>query len=628
MNTSHNLLDTLKFPDDLKSRSLDELETLAKEIRERLMSIGNTCGGHLASNLGVVELSLALHTVLDSPHDKIIWDTSHQCYTHKMLTGRIHNILTLRQWGGLSGFTKRNESAHDAFGSGHASTALSAALGIAHGREIKKESYKVCAIIGDSALAGGMTFEAINNAAKLNANLIVVLNDNDMAISKPVGSMSKYITRIRTSTTYHLAKRKIERILEHIPKIGVPLKKRIERVVERLREFAIETTFGVLFEEFGFKYIGPIDGHNIPMLMAALKYAKKTNAPTMVHIITKKGKGYTDAENEPTRFHGISAQQPTNTIKHASFTDAFEAALMEIAVKQNEIVAITPAMKDGSGLNAFAEKFPNRFFDVGIAEEHAVTFAAGLASAGLRPILTIYSSFLQRGYDQLVHDVCLQNLPVVFAIDRAGVVGEDGPTHHGTFDLAFQLHIPNLTLLAPKDGEELRVMLQWACLQNSPISIRYPRGGSPLPLTIAPLPQPGRAEILFEKSAHNRFEVLIIAVGHTAWPSVEAAQALLPEIKSMAVINLRWIKPYDTETVHAFIKKSKHVFVVEDGSAIGGVSSYLLLKAGEQVPISTQNWHTIALPDHFIEQGTLTQVRAHYHLTADSLIAKIKTIVN
>lgn len=620
------------FPEDLKQLSGSELDDLAMEIRQRLLEIGRVCGGHLASNLGVVELTIALHTVFSTPEDKFIWDTSHQTYVHKMLTGRMDQMLTIRQDGGLSGFANIFESEHDAFGAGHASTALSAALGFAHARDILGESYKVVSILGDASLSGGMSFEALNNVSALNSNFICILNDNNMSISRPVGSMAEYMTRVRTSTSYNSAKFHFERVINKIPKIGVPLMRRIEKTVDRFRDIILDVKFGVLFEEFGFKYLGPIDGHNIPMLVAALRYAKNYPGPIMIHINTTKGKGHLPAEEDPIVFHGVAPKPLTvsSTPKPKTYTQVFGQELISLGAKHPDLVVVTPAMKEGSGLNAFAEKFPTRFFDVGIAEEHAVTFCAGLARAGLKPLLSIYSTFLQRGFDQVIHDVCLQKLPVIFAIDRAGLVGEDGPTHHGVFDIAFLLPIPNLLILAPKDDQELVSMFRWATTQSLAISIRYPRGAiheSPLPhfntqFSLA-------AEVLYPASSSPGapFQVLFLTFGAVCWPTYAAAEKLFLMGISSRVVNLRSIKPLDMDTILPLIRQAAYVIVVEDGVGIGGVFSHVLFEVSQLSIPQHVKWHSISIPDRFIEHGKMQTLQDECGLTTDKIVESVSTWV-
>ncbi len=622
------MLDTLQLPQDLKSLSQHDLETLAAEIRQKLLQIGEACGGHLASNLGVVELTLALHAVLDSPHDRFVWDTSHQCYVHKMLTGRLEKMFTIRQWGGLSGFAKIAESEHDQFGAGHASTALSAALGMAHARDLQGQNNTVVAIIGDASLSGGMAFEALNNSGKIKSNFICILNDNDMSISRPIGNMADYMTRLRTSHGYNAAKEKFERVLDRIPKIGAPLRHRIERVVERFRDMVIDVKFGVLFEEFGYRYLGPIDGHNIPLLMAAIRYAKSYQGPIMLHIHTVKGKGHQPAEADPISYHGVAPKKksPPPPTPAKTYTQVFGEEVMALAKENPSVVVITPAMKEGSGLVEYAATYPDRFFDVGIAEEHAVTFAAGLARAGIRPILSIYSTFLQRGFDQVIHDVCLQHLPVVFCLDRSGIVGEDGPTHHGVFDFSYLLPIPHLSILAPKDGDELRAMMQWAVLQPEAVSIRFPKGsaqGCEQYAFSSPIVS-GKAEIVadFSKGA-SETDLTFIAVGAMVETAVQVAQDLFSKDGlTSTVINLRFLKPLDTDLLQTQIASAKHVFVLEEGAAIGGVFGYLL----ESLSLSKNldQFTHIAIPDRFLDHGKIDQIKHDIGLTQDKILTLVR----
>jgi len=632
--TIASLLDTLSFPGALKALTKAEHEQLAREIRQRLLEIGNVCGGHLASNLGVVELTLALHAVMDSPKDKIIWDTSHQTYVHKMLTGRLHEMFTIRQDRGLSGFAKIHESPHDSFGAGHASTALSAALGFAAARELNKEDFSVVAVLGDASLSGGMAFEALNNVSKLKSNFICVLNDNDMSISRPVGNMAEYITRIRTSTSYQQVKHKFERVFENIPKIGVPLKRKIERTVERLRNIVLDFKVGVIFEEFGFKYLGPIDGHNISLVMAALKFAKNYKGPIMIHIITVKGKGHSPAEEDPIQYHGVSPKKPSSLASDIparaplkTYSAIFGESVIELAQKNTKVVVVTPAMKEGSGLVTYANLFPDRFFDVGIAEEHAVTFAAGLARGGMIPILAIYSTFLQRGYDQLIHDVCLQQLPVIFGIDRAGLVGEDGPTHHGVFDLAYLLPIPHLSILAPKDGHELKDMMKWAIQQPQAVAIRYPRGNVPDSFRIQAPIEKGKPEVISQfPDKEGRFQIVIIAVGAMVTFAYEAISLLSQEGMYCVLVNLRFIKPLDMETLSSLLKKSDSVLVVEEGMGIGGVFHYIASKARSDKTVLC-SWHHLAIPDEFADHGKMNTLREKYGLTPNGIYLNAKSII-
>jgi 1-deoxy-D-xylulose-5-phosphate synthase len=628
-----------QWPKDLKTLSTAELEQLAEEIRHELVKIGDACGGHLASNLGVVELTIALHTLLDSPHDKIVWDTSHQVYVHKMLTGRLKDMYTIRQKGGLSGFAKIAESEHDMFGAGHASTALSAALGLAHARDLKKENSCVVAVIGDASLSCGMAFEALNNAEKINTNFVCILNDNDMSISSPIGKMAEYLTKLRTSAPYNHGKEQLERIFTKIPRIGVPLGRRIEKAVERLRDVILDMKFGVIFEEFGFRYLGPIDGHNIPVLMAAIRYAKSYQGPILIHIITKKGKGHAPAEGDPFKYHGVSPKKPAAVTDAPvvtaaapspalpTYTQVFGETACEIARERPNVVVITPAMKIGSGLVDYAKEFPDRFFDVGIAEEHAVTFAGGLARDGILPIVAIYSTFLQRAYDQVVHDICLQKLPCVFAIDRGGLVGEDGPTHHGVFDYSFLLPIPNMQVLAPKDGSELNAMLKWAVEQkNVATAIRFPRGNVPAidAGTTAPIVL-GKAEVLYENpTAGKPYDVVLLAAGSMAWPAVSAAQKLGGEHQlNCAVINLRFMKPLDTDLLVRYVSTASHVVVLEEGCRIGGVFAHILESLQPLVNKSLSDFQSFAVPDRFIDHGKPNQLLEECHLTVEEIVKGI-----
>lgn len=629
-------LDILNFPRDLENLSNIELERLAAEIRERLIDVCNHCGGHLASNLGVVELTLVLHTLFDSPKDKFFWDTSHQTYVHKMLTGRLEQMYTLRQDDGLSGFAKMDESEHDAFGAGHASTSLSAALGAVKARDILGNSNKVVAVFGDSALSGGMAFEALNNVEDLKTNFICILNDNDMSISQPVGSMAQYITRIRTTQIYDKAKARVEGIIKRIPnKYAGPLLRRVEKIVDHLIDVIVDTKAGVIFEEFGFKYLGPIDGHNIPLLMAALRYAKDYNGPIMIHIITQKGKGYEVAEADPIKYHGVSPQStPSKAVSTKtndpikSFSQTLGDKMTEICNLQSNAVVITPAMKEGSGLVGFSEAHPSKFFDVGIAEEHAVTFAAGLAANGIKPLLAIYSTFLQRGYDQVVHDVCLQKLPVVFALDRAGIAGQDGPTHHGVFDYAYLLSIPHMKVMAPKDPEELSRMLDYAMSDqnNLPTSIRYPKAHTSLlnGNITSPISNEKLAECLYDNRSNGgeTIDILYLAAGTMAWPCYEAAKAQENSNRNIVCINLRFIKPLDKALLTPLIEKANLIVVAEEGTGIGGVFHYIFHEF-KYINKETQTWKQIALPDQFIEHGQIKTLKEKYRLSTNEILKTV-----
>lgn len=628
MSEPNSILDTRTFPEDLKDLNKQELEQLADEIRTRLLEVSDKIGGHLASNLGIVEITIALHTLFDSPKDRMVFDVSHQCYVHKMLTGRLDDIFTLKQYGGLSGFAKISESEHDAFGAGHASTSISAALGMAEARDILGEDFHSIAVIGDSSLSGGMAYEAINNIARMKKNkknFICILNDNEMGISPSVGGMSEYITSIRTNLLYNKVRAKAERLMSKIPMIGEPLHRKIDKLVDRLRNTLIETKLGVLFEEFGFKYIGPLDGHNISVVMAALKYAKSYEGPIMVHLITKKGKGLEAAEADPVKYHGTSPKPKADAPvaeKLPSYSAVFGEEVRAMAREDESICVITPAMREGSGLVEYEAEFPDRYFDVGIAEEHAVTFAAGQARVGLRPILAIYSTFLQRGFDQLIHDVCLQKLPVVFALDRAGIVGADGPTHHGVFDIAYQLLIPNLHILAPKDGHEMRQMLRWGTKADLPTSVRYPRGSIPardgeLSADI----ELGKAQVMHNPKTKD-LDATIFALGPMAWDAYDIAQNLAKEGLNVAVVNLRFAKPLDEKTVLSFAKQSKAVFVMEEGCEVGGLNSLilqLLSKNLDRMPV----FKAFAIPDEFVEHGSVDQLKKDIGLLPEQMEASI-----
>ncbi|MFC1517050.1 1-deoxy-D-xylulose-5-phosphate synthase [Candidatus Margulisiibacteriota bacterium] len=619
------MLADLNLPQDLKKLSLKELKQIAKEVREEIISKVSQTGGHLAPSLGVVELTIAMHTALNSPQDKIIWDVGHQAYAHKILTGRLGKFNTLRQKDGLSGFTKRTESPHDIFGAGHASTSLSAALGIAKARDLKKEDFAVFSVIGDGSLSGGLAFEALNNVKeKVNKKFCVILNDNDMSINKPVGTISNIITALRVNKFYVGLRRKIERVISRIPSIGKPLAGRVDRFVERTRELLLpqpEEKVSVLFEEFGFRYIGPIDGYNIPMLMGAIRYAKNADQPVIIHVLTKKGKGYQPAEADPTRYHGIAAVENKNGSKLPTYTQIFGDALVKLAERDRNIVAITAAMAEGTGLAKFAKKFPKRFCDVGIAEEHAVIEAAGMAAEGLRPVVAIYSTFLQRSYDQIIHDVCLQNLPVVFAMDRGGIVGEDGATHGGVFDYSFMRHIPNLVVMAPKDENELQHMLATAVEHAGPISLRYPRGecqGVPLDQKLEPL-QVGRGEVVYRSpfimgaEAAKPKKIIICAAGTLVKDAMEAAKLLEKEQYQMVVINARFIKPLDKELIIKESTAAELVVTIEENVIAGGFGSAvaeLLHEEKIKTPV-----HFIGIPDEFIIQGKIEEVKDHYGLT-------------
>lgn len=607
-----NILDNINTLEDFKKINKKDLPELASEIRKFLIDNIAETGGHLAPNLGVVELTMALHYVFNSPDDKIIFDVGHQCYVHKILTGRKNKFSTLRKTGGISGFPKARESIHDIFDTGHSSTSISSALGIAVANKLKGNDNYAIAVIGDGALTGGLAFEGLNNAKIDDTNLIVILNDNQMSISPSVGNLSAYLNKIRSNSLYTSTKESVKKFLSHVPLIGKFLIKLIESIKNAIREFILPNS--VMFEQFGFTYLGPIDGHDINELISILERAKKVKKPVLVHVVTKKGKGYKYAEENPNKFHAISKfNKETGEViskKAGSYSKDFGNTLVELAKDNSKIVAITAAMPDGTGLNEFAKSYPNRFFDVGIAECHAVTFASGLAKQGLIPVFAVYSTFLQRAYDQIVIDVALQKLHVIFAIDRAGIVGSDGETHHGIFDLSYLSHIPNLIVMAPKDGIELSKMLDFAVKYNGPIAIRYPRDGYVSKLTNTELPiELGKAEILTKGS-----DITIIAFGKTVLTATKIAD--IRKDKSFEIINLRFFKPIDKETILTSIRKTKNVVVIEDNVINGGISSCI------KDLISSENGITaryFAYPDEFIRHGETSEIEDEFHMSAKEI---------
>ncbi|NJD91461.1 MAG: 1-deoxy-D-xylulose-5-phosphate synthase [Geobacter sp.] len=617
-----NILSTINSPADLAVLSFDDLEILAAEIRNEII---NTCavnGGHLAPSLGVVELTLALHRVFKSPFDKIVWDVGHQTYAHKLITGRRESFATLRKLDGVSGFPKRAESSHDSFDVGHSSTSISAALGMAVARDLDQRRNKVVAVIGDGSMTGGVAFEGLNHAGHLNKDLIVVLNDNEMSIAENVGALSNFLSRTMTNEFVHKIKKDIESFLEGLDGFGKNALKAAKRAEESLKGVF---TPGMLFEAFGFEYIGPIDGHDTRRLQETFERVKPFDDAVLIHVLTKKGKGYAPAEANPSLFHGVGAfdQATGKVIKTkgaaATYTAVFGDTLCKLAAEDENIVAITAAMPDGTGLGRFVKEFPERFFDVGIAEQHGVTFAAGLAAAGLKPVFAIYSSFLQRGYDQLIHDVCLQNLPVVFAIDRAGVVGSDGPTHHGVFDISYLRLVPNLTIMAPKDENELQHMLYSALSYGSPVAIRYPRGsGIGIPLEQVPEIIPaGRGEIVRQAAAG----IAVIAVGNMVQVALKAAALLAEEKIEVTVVNVRFIKPLDRELILSLA--TGRIFTVEDNVLQGGFGTAiieLLQEEGARNASVTR----IGYPDQYVEQGEQPELYERYGLTPAAIAARIK----
>lgn len=616
------LLNRIEKPEDVKALTVRELEQLASELRHFIIDTVSQNGGHLAPNLGTVELTLALYSVFSFPGDKLVWDVGHQAYTHKILTGRRDAFKTLRKKGGITGFPNRSESVYDAFGVGHASTSISAALGMALARDAKGEKNQVIAVIGDGALTGGESFEALNNAGDLGTKLIVILNDNEMSIDANVGAMSEYLSRIRIAPQYARAKRDMGSLLMSIPHIGDKVYKTASHLKDGVRSVLVP---GSLFEEMGFHYIGPIDGHNIGLLEEVLASAKEMEGPVLIHIHTVKGKGYKPAEQAPDKFHGVGCFDPSTgkSAKKAgcapSYTSVFSKALIDLAKDRPDILAITAAMPSGTGLKAFGQAYPKRFFDVGIAEEHAMTLAAGMAAAGMHPVIALYSTFAQRAYDQLIHDVCLQNLPVTLCLDRAGLVGEDGPTHHGVFDLSYLRQMPNMCVMAPKDEEELRHMLATAIAIEGPAAVRYPRGaglGVPLTDSLETLPV-GKAEVLQEEG-----DIAFLAVGTMVEKAKEAAAILKEEGIEAAVVNMRFIKPLDTELLGEMARTKKLLITAEENVLAGGFGSAVaeyLADHGIEVPLLR-----FGIPDRFIEQGTRRELLSLCGLQPDEMAERIR----
>ncbi len=617
------IIEQIDSPRALKNLKIDEMYALAQELREIIIQRVSINGGHLASNLGIVELTIALHYVFNSPRDKIIWDVGHQSYPHKLLTGRYKDFHTLRKLGGLSGFPKISESPHDIFGTGHSSTSISASSGIIEAGYLKKENFNVIAVIGDGAMTSGLAFEGLNYAGHLKRNLIVILNDNDMSISPNVGALSNYLNKILTGSFFRRFKRDTKAIIEGIPKIGESVVKIAERAEGSIKGFFLP---GGLFEDLGFNYVGPIDGHDISILIDTLINLKDSFEPTLIHVVTKKGKGYKYSEIDPCIYHGTGPfkvdagicrdSQERQVDECLTYGELFGRFLTEFAQDDNRIVAVTAAMKEGTGLSIFAQKFPDRLYDVGIAEPHAVTFAAGLATQGIKPVIAIYSSFLQRAYDQLIHDVCLQNLSVVFAIDRAGIVGEDGATHQGLFDISFLRSIPNLLFMAPKDGYELKAMLRFAIEFNGPSAIRYPRGNihwEPSKDKGLTELKPGKAEVLTEGG-----DAVIIAVGHTVYPSLQASEMLADKSIRTTVVNARFIKPLDKELMCALAMKIKRFITVEENLLAGGFGS-AVLETFNDAGFSDVLIKRVGIDDVFVEHGSPRILRNIFGLDKEGI---------
>ena len=612
------VLEKIQKENDIKQLSPEELKSLAEEIREFLIEKISVTGGHLASNLGVVELTMALHLVFDLPEDKLIWDVGHQSYTHKLLTGRKAGFDELRKYGGMSGFPKRKESACDAFDTGHSSTSISAGLGYVAARELKGEKHSVVSIIGDGSLTGGMAYEALNNASRLKSNFVIILNDNNMSISENVGGVSKYLNGLRTAQAYTDLKKGVEDTLKKIPGTGDRIVNQMRKTKSGIKQLLVP---GMFFEDMGITYLGPVDGHDLRKLTRTLNEAKRVDHAVLVHVMTKKGKGYQPAEENPSRFHGtgpfdIESGASLEQKKTDSYTDVFSKVLVDVAKKNENVAAITAAMADGTGLSRFAKRFPQRFFDVGIAEEHAMTFAAGLAAGGMKPVFAVYSSFLQRAFDQTIHDVCLQNLPVFIAIDRAGLVGSDGETHQGVFDLSFLLEIPNLTILSPKNRWEMADMVRYCVEFQYPVALRYPRGAAYEGL------EEFRAPIRYGKSEtiYQGKEIAILFVGHMSETAEKVYLSLRQAGYDGTLINARFVKPLDTERIDELAADHHLLITIEENILTGGfgeqVTSYVMQK---NLPMKVQNF---GIADEYVEHGNVEVLRKEVGLDPETIVEK------
>jgi len=610
----NKVLDNINLPEDLKKLNIDEKEKLCEEIRELIIDVTSKNGGHVASNLGVVELTIALHSIFNTPTDKIIWDVGHQCYVHKILTGRKDRIDTIRQFGGVSGFPKISESEYDSFNTGHSSTSISIATGMARARDIQKQDYEVIAVIGDGSLTGGMALEALNDAGSSQTNVTVILNDNEMSISKNVGGIPVYLSKVRTKTGYTRSNRKIKEITNKIPFIGKPIVSFAHYTKQLIKRAVLPNMY---FEDIGFTYLGPVDGHNIKKVEDILKRSKEIKGPVLIHIVTRKGKGYKIAEENPDKFHGISAynKETGETGSKRDYSKVFGKKLVELAKKDNKIVAVTAAMRDGTGLKEFSETFPDRFFDVGIAEQHALGLIAGMAKAGLKPVLPIYSSFLQRGYDQIVHDIALSNIPVTVCIDRAGIVGNDGETHQGILDLSFLSSVPNVVIMAPKNFKELEKMLEFGINLDKPVFIRYPRGGENFKFDKTEEIEYAKAEVIKEGT-----DLSIIAIGKMVGRAKEI-EKLLPE-KSVEIINARFLKPLDEETIVKSIEKTKKVITIEDNLLKGGLGA-AVLEVINKNKLENIEINSFGYDDTFIEHGKVEELEKKYGLSAEKIVKKL-----
>jgi len=614
------MLEQINNAEDLKKLSINEKNTLSEEIRKYILDVVSKNGGHLASNLGIVELTIAIHSVFDLEKDRVVWDVGHQTYVHKIFTGRKDELKTLRKLDGIAGFPKTSESITDCFNTGHSSTSISAAMGIAKARDLKNEDYSVLAVIGDGALTGGMALEALNHVGSSKTRMIVILNDNEMSISKNVGGINKFLSKLRVKKRYTISNKKGRKIIEKIPLIGKPTVNAVTKIKKSIKQLILPKMF---FEDIGFKYVGPVDGHNIEDMEYILSRAKDLDEPILIHVLTKKGKGYKPAEDNPDKYHGtgpfnIETGESTKK-KSKDYSRAFGEKLIELADKNKKIVAITAAMRDGTGLKDFSIKYPERFFDVGIAEQHALTFAAGLAKEGMIPFVPIYSSFYQRAYDQVIHDICIQKLPVIMCVDRAGCVGNDGETHQGLYDMAFFKLIPNITIMAPKDFEELTKMMEFAIELKAPVVIRYPRGGeSDLKFEKHEELKLGKSEILQEGQ-----DVTIIGIGKMTSTAINVANLLEKEDIHAEVINARFLKPLDEKEIAESISKTKFVITIEDGTEIGGLGSsikeIIVNKNIEGVKIKC-----FAYPDEFIKHGSVPELEKIYGLDCENIFKYVK----
>jgi len=613
------ILKRVNYPGDLKKLTLKELEVLASEIRELIVRVISKNGGHLASSLGVVELTIALHYVFNAPEDKIIWDVGHQSYAHKILTGRKDKFPTIRKYKGLSGFPHPEESIYDPFITGHASTSISAALGIAEAMRYMGDEHYVIAVIGDGSLTGGLSFEGLNHAGRFKKNFIVILNDNEMSISPNVGAIASYLSKVTTGSRYMKFRKEVEYLLKSIPKIGTEVAKRVKKLEEALKSLIVP---GIIFEELGFKYVGPIEGHNIYYLIETLKNVKEIQSPVLVHVITQKGKGYKPAEKNPCTFHGVSSFDKEK-LTIPSYTQVFGETILKLAEKDKRIIAITAAMAEGTGLCLFRNKFPERFYDVGIAEQHGITFAAGMASKGFRPVVAIYSTFLQRAFDQIIHDVCIPNLPIIFAIDRAGIVGADGVTHQGVFDISYLRFMPNMVVMAPKDENELQHMLYTALKINQPVAIRYPRSigiGVAMDKELKTL-EIGKLEVI-----RTGKDVMLLAIGNMVYPSLCASEKLEKDGIRTTVVNARFVKPLDKTTICNLAAEIKTIITLEENVLQGGFGSAVLELLTEN-NLANSVACRIGIPDEFVEHGSQEELRRKFGLDVEGIVSTVRSTI-